>query len=231
MPFRVYCFNQVSKVFVVSKKGAEYTRGLNICPEKVMANYSGLNDYGFTREFKGDIRIISCSNLIKLKRINIIIEALREIDIPITWKHFGDGEQRTELTRIAKELPDHVKWSFEGHVSHDNLMKVYTDEHWTCFLHMSESEGLPLALAEAMSFGIPVIACEVGGVSEIVSEKEGYLLPKNVDPEKVCNIIKEISTDQMLQKQLSKNAREKYLKHFSAQKNYSSFVKYVKEFG
>jgi glycosyltransferase involved in cell wall biosynthesis len=231
MPFRVYCFNQVSKVFVVSKNGAEYTRGLNICPEKVMANYSGLNDYGLTREFKGEIRIISCSNLIKLKRVNIIIEALREIDFPITWKHYGDGEERSELTRLAQELPDHVKWSFEGHVSHENLMKAYAGEHWTCFLHMSESEGLPLALAEAMSFGIPVIACNVGGVSEIVSEKEGYLLPKMVDPENVRNIIKEISTDQLLQKQLSKNAREKYVKHFNAEKNYLRFVRALKEFG
>ena len=68
-------------------------------------------------------------------------------------------------------------------------------------------------------------------MSEIVSEKEGYLLPKMVEPENVSSIIKEISTDHMLQKQLSINAREKYLKHFNAQKNYSSFVQLLREFG
>lgn len=41
---------------------------------------------------------------------------------------------------------------------------------------MSDSEGIPVSIMEAMSFGIPVIARNVGGMSEIVNEENGLLL-------------------------------------------------------
>jgi glycosyltransferase involved in cell wall biosynthesis len=224
MPFRIFCFNQASKIFVVSKKGAEYTRGLNICPEKVLANYSGSDDYGLTHEFEGDIRVVSCSNLISLKRINLIIDVLEKISFPITWKHFGDGDERSDLESLAVKLPSNVKWSFEGHLSYENLMKTYSDQHWTCFLHMSESEGLPLALVEAMSFGIPVIACDVGGVREIVSNDEGLLLDPDPNLDDVVELINKMNSDPDLIRKKSEAARSKFLADFEATKNYEFFV-------
>jgi len=227
MPFRVFCFKHASRIFVVSKNGAEYTRGLNISPEKVVANYSGLDDYGLTREFDGNIRVVSCSNLVPLKRVNLIVETLKKISFPITWKHFGDGEERSELMRLAEQLPENVNWSFEGHVTHENLMKAYSDQHWTCFVHMSESEGLPLALAEAMSFGIPVIACDVGGISEIVSHDEGLLLDPIPSLDEVVEFISKMNSDPDLISKKSEAARSKFLADFEATKNYDFFVRQI----
>lgn len=227
MPFRVFCFKQASKIFVVSKRGAEYTRSLNICPEKVLSNYSGLDDHGFTNQFNGKIRLVSCSNLIQLKRVHLIIDVLGRIKIPVTWKHFGDGIAYSELEKRAKKLPSNVNWSFEGRLSYENLMETYSKEHWTCFLHMSESEGLPLALVEAMSFGIPVVACDVGGVSEIISNDEGLLLDKNPNLDHVVEFISNLNKNAVFRSMKSKASRLKFENDFEAVKNYKFFVNQV----
>jgi glycosyltransferase involved in cell wall biosynthesis len=227
MPFRAFCFNQVSKIFVVSKKGADYTKSLNICPEKVSYNYSGLDDHGLTSDFNGEVRLMSCSNLIDLKRVHLIIEVLERIKIPITWKHFGDGATRSDLENRAKKLPANVNWSFEGHVTYEKLMQSYSKQHWTCFLHMSESEGLPLALVEAMSFGIPVVACDVGGVSEVISNDTGLLLDKNPNLDQVVEFINHLNKNAVFRSMKSKASRLKFENDFEAAKNYKFFVNQV----
>jgi glycosyltransferase involved in cell wall biosynthesis len=89
---------------------------------------------------------------------------------------------------------------------------------------MSESEGLPLALVEAMSFGIPVIACDVGGVREIVSNDEGLLLDPDPNLDDVVELINKMNSDPDLIRKKSEAARSKFLADFEATKNYEFFV-------
>lgn len=46
---------------------------------------------------------------------------------------------------------------------------------------MSLSEGIPVSIMEAISFGIPIIATNVGGNAEIVNDETGVLIPVNID--------------------------------------------------
>ena len=56
---------------------------------------------------------------------------------------------------------------------------------------------------ESMSYGIPVIATDVGGTREIVNETTGFLLPKDFQPKEVAKIIMNFSS-------LSKEEKQKY---------------------
>ena len=47
------------------------------------------------------------------------------------------------------------------------------------FVNVSESEGIPVSIMEAASFGIPIIATDVGGTSEIVDNSNGFLIENN----------------------------------------------------
>lgn len=49
------------------------------------------------------------------------------------------------------------------------------------FVNMSLSEGIPVSIMEAISFGIPIIATNVGGNAEIVNDETGVLIPVNID--------------------------------------------------
>ncbi len=224
MPFRNYCFKHCSRVFVVSETGAEYTRNLNVYPEKVIANYSGLYDRGLTQPRADTFKIVSCSNLVPLKRVELIIDVLSRVQSDVKWTHFGDGTELSKLKDLANKLPANISVDFAGHLSNGALLQRYSNEHWSLFLHLSEHEGLPLSVVEAMSFGIPVAACDVGGVSEVVSNQEGLLLPKNPDLMELANFIDELVQDEDKRAKLAQAARQKFLKKFTAEKNYEFFV-------
>ena len=81
-----------------------------------------------------------------------------------------------ELRKACLDLPKEISWEFKGHVTNREILHFYRHNHITCFLSTSESEGLPYSIIEAVSFGIPVFACDVGGIAEIVKEDIGRLL-------------------------------------------------------
>lgn len=66
---------------------------------------------------------------------------------------------------------------------HPSVMKYYATHEIDWFMLLSTSEGLPVSILEAMSFGVPVIATDVGGVSEAVDDETGLLLPVDVEKE------------------------------------------------
>ena len=108
-------------------------------------------------------------------------------------------------------------------------MQYYKENHVDVFLNVSETEGVPLSIMEALSFGIPVIATKVGGTGEIVtSGLNGTLLPKDVAPSALSNAIR----DMMVQSDEERNtmcrkARESWEKNCSAEKNYRDFYAMV----
>lgn len=56
------------------------------------------------------LRVVSCSSLVKGKRVNLIVKALAKLALDVEWVHFGDGDQCDEVKNLAKKLlPDNVK--------------------------------------------------------------------------------------------------------------------------
>ena len=234
MPFRHLCFSEASKIFVVSKNGADYLNNLTPFYNKIEVNYSGLDDYGVPQHLENshkNFTIISCSHIIPLKRIDLIVETLKGLDQKITWHHFGSGSEFSAIVESSRSLPSNIEVTLHGHVPFDALIDFYKSNKVDLFIHLSESEGLPLSIVEAMSFGIPVIAANVGGVSEVLSDQEGFLISKDVDVDVVRKIIVDLTLDSGLQKTLSIGARAKFLKLFHAEKNYVNFVKLLQENG
>ena len=81
----------------------------------------------------------------------------------------------------------------------------------------SISEGLPMSIVEAFSYGVPVIASDVGGIHEIVKNGEnGYLV--NRDAKEIANLLYDIYSNIELQETLKKNAREFYEKYLTARR-------------
>ncbi|MBK8368427.1 MAG: glycosyltransferase [Bacteroidetes bacterium] len=68
-------------------------------------------------------------------------------------------------------------------------MDFYKDKPVDLFVNVSEIEGIPVSIMEAISFGIPCIGTNVGGVSEIVNEQTGFLIDKNFEPNEVAELL------------------------------------------
>ncbi len=109
--------------------------------------------------------IVSFSNVIPLKRVELIFEVLNGlVNHEIRWVHFGDGQNLPELEqKIALEKKSHLTVEFRGRVSNEEVLDFYKQEGPYFFINLSTSEGIPVSIMEAFSVGIPVVATAVGG--------------------------------------------------------------------
>jgi len=116
---------------------------------------------------------LAVGNLYPVKDHATLLRAaavLPEVHVAIA----GRGEEASRLRALARELGTAGRTHLLG-VREDieNLLRAAD-----LFAHPSRSEGLPLAILEAMAAGLPVVATRVGGVAEAVLDDEtGYLVP------------------------------------------------------
>lgn len=227
IPYRKMIFENADKIYSISNDGQNYL--INeypyLDPRKIIVSKLGTNDWGENpREKKMEsFVIVSCSSLIPVKRVDRMLEALTKSKKKIEWYHFGDGLLRRNLEKKIKELPENVVFVFMGAVKNTDLMKWYASNHVDLFVNFSSSEGIPVSIMEAMSFGIPVVATDVGGTREIVvNGVNGVLLPRDCSNEKlICTIERLVSFENI--DLLREGSRRYWLMNYYSKVNYSWF--------
>ena len=222
-PYRNFCLNYTDKVFTVSKMGANYLQ--HIYPKhmaKISWQYLGTKYYGVnpTPENGSPIHIVSCSSIVAVKRINLIIDALKLFGSNILWTHIGSGNLEQEIIELSKKLPGNCKAHFMGILSSNQIFEFYNTVPIDVFINCSISEGLPVSIMEAISFGIPVIATNVGGCGEIVTTETGFLIDQDVNLVATANLIETIRDSNFDREQIKRF----WENNFNASKNYTSFV-------
>ncbi len=174
--------------------------------------------------------IVSCSNILALKRIDLIINALEKIGPgkKIHWVHFGDGILREDMELLAREKlgekPD-ISYTFMGQFPNNELLEYYSNNSINLFINTSSTEGIPVSIMEAQSFGIPVIATDVGGVKEVVSKGTGQLLPVNFSTSELADKIEyfiNLADNEM--EVYRNNALKNWENKFNATSNYLDFI-------
>ncbi|WP_294143622.1 glycosyltransferase [uncultured Clostridium sp.] len=228
---------EVDKFFFISKMGREYyLKKLQIAPnDKYMVSYLGTSGNGFRKHVRTEkLRIVSCSNLIPLKRVEGIIDALALIDdFHVEWVHFGDGVLMDELKKhaaICFRYKRNITYEFKGLLENEQIKKYYASGTSDCFVMLSETEGVPVSIMEAFAFGIPVIATSVGGVPEQVNTDNGILLSENPTNKEVAEAIRTIhGMDDAAYENLCFAAFKTWQEKFNVEKNGIEFVKMLRE--
>jgi glycosyltransferase involved in cell wall biosynthesis len=225
MPFRIVNFKNAACVFILSKYGQEYL--LNRFPrfrDKYIVNYSGLYDKGLN--IAGDLSpftIVSCSNVIPLKRVDLVAEVIGRLDFATRWYHFGDGPELEKVKQVAAGFGPHIAVCFKGAVGNDELIRFYQSEPVHLFIHLSESEGLGMAIVEAQSFGIPAVVARTEGTPETICAASGILVDVSADPAGIAEVITELKKNPGLLRDMRTAARSFFLERFEARANYDFF--------
>ncbi len=225
-PFRREIFQGCDRLIFAAEAGKRYTLetwGRQWEP-KCAVCYLGSREMTPVRPSGGALTLVSCSNLIPLKRVDLIIAALALLpgSIRVDWSHFGGGPERESLTALAeKTLPPNVRWKFWGGVPNESLDGFYQELKPDLFLTASSTEGLPISILEAFSACIPAAATAVGGIPEIVRDGEtGFLLPENPAPEELAAAIRRFYELPPAEKAaMSAAARALWEEAFDAEKN------------
>lgn len=229
LPYRKYIAGGLTELFPISQKGHDYIKnrwGVHREDVKIMRLGSSV---GKLTPVGSGLKLVSCSNVITLKRVDLIASALLDIiDVELEWFHFGDGSGLEKLESIVGEMPSNIEVHLLGRKSNDEILNWYKDNGPNLFLNVSTTEGIPVSVMEAMSFGTPVLATNVGGTSEIVNHENGELLPADLSAEFLSERIIEffkLSKDQQEEKRRA--AFETWKSKYNATENYSVFAKYL----
>lgn len=119
--------------------------------------------------------LISVSRLVKKNGVADIIKAL--LLLPTAKLILvGDGDLRQSLEQLARQLNVSDRVEFAGSIPASQVAEQIARAD--IFIRPSLSEGLGSAFLEAMAGGVPVIATNVGGIGDIVKDKEtGWIVP------------------------------------------------------
>jgi glycosyltransferase involved in cell wall biosynthesis len=123
----------------------------------------------------------------------------------------GDGPLFSDIKRLAKKLNIHNKINFVGYTSNVKSFLLDAD----VFVLISNWEGLPLTILEAMSARLPIVASNVGGVSECVTEHKNGFLIESEDISKLTLSLNKLIESPELRRHLGKKSREKYENSFT----------------
>jgi glycosyltransferase involved in cell wall biosynthesis len=230
LPFKKHIVSTLNQTYSISEAGKnEFIELLGIkFNDKVSVSRLGKINQRIPASNKCDEKtvICTCSNIIPLKRIHLIIDLLSDLNLGnIKWFHFGEGYLRDELERYAKEKIAHIDYCFKGNVPNSEILDFYRDNNVDLFINLSESEGIPVSIMEALSAGIPVLATDVGGTAEAVNEKVGFLIPKDFEMDKVVEMVTHfIDSNTEVKQQLRNNAYNFWKDSYEANRNYGKFV-------
>lgn len=235
LPMRKFLFSKIDKLFVCSENGREYLRRkYPQFSDKVELAYLGTSDFGVCQKPKEEVfHIVTCSRVMPVKRLEKLIDCLSLLEdtkYSILWTHIGGGiDGDAYFNKIKKKAEitlKEIKFEFLGAMLNKDVYHYYINKRVDVFINVSSSEGLPVSIMEAISFGIPVIATDVGGAGEIiVNGKNGYLLPKDFSNEKLKLRIEELISMKPCEIDfIRQNSRDIWKKKFDAELNYNEFV-------
>lgn len=171
--------------------------------------------------------IILCpANLLPVKGHHYLIQA---IAILAKWGHnynywfAGEGPMRQDLQQeIERNSLENIR--LLGHISHSELIKLYKKAIVTCVvlpsisLGQGQHEGIPVALMEAMSYGVPVIGTDTGGVKELLYNDAGMIVAEK-DSEALARGIMQIMESECFRKRLGSRGRYRVMTEFSRRSN------------
>ncbi len=131
----------------------------------------------------------------------------------------GDGVLKNELEEKINIMGLSKKITFVG-----ESLDIYAIlPAMDLFVLSSLSEGLSVTLLEAMSTGLPIVATNVGGNTEIVEDGyNGFLVPPK-NPKALSKAVEKLYLNRDLHKQMAINARKKAIDHFSLEKWIDSY--------
>lgn len=250
LPFREQIYGTVDYAVPVSGMIESYIKcryavqPRNICTFR-LGSPEGGRTLSWERGPAGELHIVSCSNVVPLKRVEYIADAVALLaerlhneggigDVKsLCWTHIGDGPQRVALeqhikSRIAAAgFPANLcRVEFKGAMPHREVLEYYRKNHIDLFIHASRSEGGPVVIMEAASFAIPVISTKVGAVDEMIPQE--WIIPVEATPDiLVDKVVEYLLLPDGKRLALKEQNRRVWEERWNAERNYAAFADFL----
>ncbi len=180
---------------------------------RIFLNYHGtdLDRFQPGQRVAGDeFRVVSVGWFKEYKGFHFVVDAIATMTrrgINAVFHLAGDGPQRGYLEEQAKRLGIGDRVVFHGYLAHDRLVGLYRDCDAFAMgsiemTNFGRQDVIPNVIAEAMAVGLPIVATQMGGVSELVDDGESGLLVPQRDPAALADALTRVATDPELASRL-----------------------------
>lgn len=172
---------------------------------------------GAISKSKGFLRVLEIFNSLDddLKEkihLNVIGEFIRSSEFDHFNKFIED-----------KQLSNYI--TFHGKKNGTDKWRLISNNH--LLIHLTNFDGQPLTIIEAMSLGIPTIATNVGAIPEMIdNNNNGFLIQDN---DEVKDIIIQLLTKNINYELICKNSYSTFQNHFTADKMVNNIINMIKE--
>jgi glycosyltransferase involved in cell wall biosynthesis len=153
----------------------------------------------------------------------ICLDLLKKTKKPFHFLIVGEGKDRKQLEAKIKEMKIQKHFSLLKTIEKKELVNLYSCAD--CFLIPSIREALGLSILEAMSCSLPVIASDLPGINEIITDRKNGFLIKPNDQERIEKIIMQLMNNPNLRLEIAKNARKRIIEQFDNQKHFEWLLK------
>jgi colanic acid/amylovoran biosynthesis glycosyltransferase len=200
------------------------------CPaEKIRLNYTGVP---LPQRFKASghsdrkiFKILQVCRLVDKKGLDLSIKALRlarDSGVEATLSIAGDGPLLKKLKILAQDLKLENNIKFLGFLDDEGLKRAYLDAHLFChpsrLTKAGDREGIPNSIAEAMSYGLPVVSTAHSGIPEIIQNNHSGILVSNESPKLIADAIVKLAKRKEYLADLGSQARMRIENKFSIKK-------------
>jgi glycosyltransferase involved in cell wall biosynthesis len=215
-------------------EGAQFTRSISyFCRSQLMMFSESVDPTYFRvvhcgleidkycyRPPRNEIKYLLCvARLSPEKGLTFLIQALRLLrnkGYDLELRIAGDGPTKEPLKKLADELGLAEQVHFLGYLSEDKVINAL--QHSDLFVLPSFVEGLPVSAMEAMAVGVPVIATNIAGTSELIEDGKTGVLVRPSDPEALADAVVKMMHDHPFRIRAAELGRTKVIDEFDVHK-------------
>ncbi len=150
----------------------------------------------------------------EFKDHGLLLRAFARVPGESRLKLVGDGETVAAARKLAEDLGIRDRVEFKG--SRGDVPEILAETD--VFVLASKTETLPISILEAMRTGLPVIASDVGGVSEEVIDEETGLLVEPGSVDELAAALRRLLADKTLRVRMGRSGRRRFEQIFRADK-------------
>ncbi len=155
---------------------------------------------------EGEVLVVTVANLRPEKSYDVLLDAARRVvdrGLPVRFAAVGWGPMERELTARHRALELADRFIFLG--QRDDVLRLLAGSD--VFVLSSRQEGLPVALMEATSVGLPVVATAVGGVPQVLADGSSAMIVPPGRPDALAGALGRVASDAELRARLGRAAK------------------------
>ena len=166
-------------------------------------------------------RILFVGRHIERKGIPFLIRAMEKLENPADWelRIVGTGDVTEALKAEAADSAQAERIVFTGKLSSEELAREYLGADLFVLPAIVDSkgdtEGLGVVLIEAVAAGLPLVASDVGGIPDVVTDGETGLLVPEKDPAALARAFERLASDPALRAKVVAGAKSRCAELFS----------------